>query len=473
MAKQSFAQVIKNPGFKFLWANQVFLQLAYNSVNFSLIIWIFQLTNSNFLVSVLMLSIIIPAILFGIFAGVLVDISDRKKIILTADLIISLIFISFALTKDTPFILITLSFVLNSVYQFFMPAEGSSIPILVDKRYLLTANSLFQSTLFATLLVGYSLAGPIINFFSINTVFIGAGILTFLGFISSQNLPSIVSKNGKEGQKLAKSLIDLNLYISWKLAVKQIKQTFGFIRGKLQVAVAIIVLAGVQGVVGTLAVLVPAYMEKILRISATDASYVMMFPLGFGMITGAFWVGRYGHNFPKRLLVTRGIICAGLILILIGISPVVARTFSTLDLSEQLLRGKRSFFHAPSLSSFLALLTFILGLATVTVIIPTQTVLQASAPSGLRGKIFAVLAVFMATFAAVPVILAGGFADIVGEIPVLVALGVVVTLLGFLGYKPATFFAEHHLPYKVREFLGLEHWHTKLKVQNSKFKNTI
>src|SRR3989344_4716507 len=220
MSKPSFAQVVKNPGFKFLWANQILVQLAYNSVNFGLIIWVFLLTGTNLSVAVLMLTIISPTILFGLLAGVLVDISDRRKIILLTDFILALVFLAFAVSKDTYGIILALSFILNTTYQLFVPAEGSSIPLLVAKRQLLLANSLFQLTLFGSILIGYSLAGPIINFFSINSLFIAAGVLAMLGGIISINLPSISSKNGREEKKLVSSILKFDYQLVRTLVFK-------------------------------------------------------------------------------------------------------------------------------------------------------------------------------------------------------------------------------------------------------------
>ncbi|MBI2040419.1 hypothetical protein HYT18_05105, partial [Candidatus Microgenomates bacterium] len=49
--KVSFASVISARGFKYLWINQILLQLAINTLNFSLLIWVYKLTGSNFAVS--------------------------------------------------------------------------------------------------------------------------------------------------------------------------------------------------------------------------------------------------------------------------------------------------------------------------------------------------------------------------------------------------------------------------------------
>ena len=78
-SKASFTSILKSPGFINLWINQILVQLAYNSLNFTLIIWVYKLTNSNTAVSALLFAIYLPAVILGLFAGVLVDITDRKK----------------------------------------------------------------------------------------------------------------------------------------------------------------------------------------------------------------------------------------------------------------------------------------------------------------------------------------------------------------------------------------------------------
>ena len=79
----SFAQVLKNPGFLNLWVNQILVQLSLNALNFTLIIWVFRLTNSTTAVSALLLTVYLPAVIFGLFAGILIDLTDKKTIIKT------------------------------------------------------------------------------------------------------------------------------------------------------------------------------------------------------------------------------------------------------------------------------------------------------------------------------------------------------------------------------------------------------
>src|SRR5687768_2884289 len=103
----TFSSVYKNKGFKVLWINQVLMQLAINTLNFSLILWVFKLTDSNFAVSGLLLAIYLPAFLFGLYAGVLVDRIDRRRLIIIVDLLLAAAFFIFPFIRGSyPLILL-------------------------------------------------------------------------------------------------------------------------------------------------------------------------------------------------------------------------------------------------------------------------------------------------------------------------------------------------------------------------------
>lgn len=453
--KPSYWAVISNRGFKFLWINQVLVQLAYNTVNFALIFWVFKLVDSNFAISALMLAIYLPALLFGLFAGVLVDVLDRRKIIILIDILLALTFVLFIFVKESfPLILIN-TFLINSLAQFFMPSESSSIPMLVSRRQLFLANSLFSLTLYASFMVGSSLSGPILNIFGIDTIFyLGAGML-IIAFLLAQNLPpirtSLVAKQFDNSLRLA------NLKKIFQLTKTEVKHTVLFIRGRLNVAVAIGLLSIMQGIIGVLAVTMPSYLEKVLRIHATDASYFVMLPLGLGMVSGSLIIGRLFHSHPKRLVVIPAILVGGVLFLLVGIVPVIAQILQSPELPIHISRP-RYFLKAPSLSFWFAIGAYFLGVFSIAVIIPCQTVLQENTTAKNRGKIFSVLAVIMTSFAALPAILAGWLADLFGAASILSALGVIVLVVGLLARFPDFFFQENHLPKRIREFLGLGHW---------------
>lgn len=450
----NFSQVIKNPGFLNLWINQILVQLSYNSLNFALIIWVYRLTNSTTAVSALLFSVYLPAVLFGLFAGVIVDVVDRKKIILAIDFFMCILFISLIFFKMYFPAVLLITFLLNTLAQFYTPAESSAIPLLVKKEQLLQANSLFFTTLFLSFLIGYGLAGPVIAFYGIDFVFLGGGALAFLAFLFAGRFPPIANPIDSAGVVLKQALKDKKLNEFQEVVRIEIGETLSMVRGKLAVMSSILILAGVQVVIGVVGVLIPSYLERVIQISATDASYVIIAPLGLGMILGALAIGRIGHRTPRRLLVGRGILLAGVLFLLIGIAPLISPAIKHFPKTP----GRLSFFHQPSLSLMLGIGSFLLGTALVAIMVPSQTVLQENSPKADRGKVFSVLAVAMNGLSLIPVLFAGITADIFGTMPIFIFLGGVIGILGFFTLKPDFFFAEHHLPDHVREFLGLGHW---------------
>ncbi len=80
--------------------------------------------------------------------------------------------------------LYALAFIMSSVTQFFVPAEASIIPSVANKYQLLTANSLFTTTMMASLIFGFALGDPMINIFGIKFVHYGIALFFVLAAIS-------------------------------------------------------------------------------------------------------------------------------------------------------------------------------------------------------------------------------------------------------------------------------------------------
>lgn len=206
-------------------------------------------------------------------------------------------------------------------------------------------------------------------------------------------------------------------------------------------------------VIGILAVLVPSFLETSLKIKATDASYVLVIPLGVGIVVGGLVLGKIGQRIVKRVLVGRAIVFGGLLFFLVGIAPIISPAIQHLPRPKPL-----PFVTQPSLASILVAGSFLLGMAMVSILVPSQTVLQQNTPEEDRGKVFSVLGVAMSGLTLIPVLLTGVLADVFGTTPIFIAVGVTIMLVGLFGLKPSLFFRKSELPYNVREFLGLGHW---------------
>lgn len=452
----TFSSVIKNRGFLNLWINQILVQLSNNALNFALIIWVFRLTDSNIAVALLLASIHLPAVILGLFAGVLVDIIDRKKIIMVIDLILCLAFLSLIFLKQSYLAILAVTFIVNAAGQFYGPTEASAIPIVVKKNQLMIANSLFSATLYSCFLIGFALAGPLINYLDINYVFGLGGVLLAGAFLLSLTFPVIYVNPDQQGQRMLKAFKKWDLSVILEIAKREIIDTLRLIKGRLPILSSIVILAGVQVVIGIIAVLAPGFFEKSLQIKATDASYIVVIPLGLGIITGGAILGKIGHRFVKRKLVGRAIIFAGLLFLLLGLAPIISPAIQHFKYPRPL-----PFFYQPPLSKVLIVGSFLLGIAMVSILVPSQTVLQENTPEKDRGKVFATLGVSMAALSLIPLLVSGFLADIFGTHPIFIGIGAIIFLVGLFGLSPSLFFRKKALPLHVRQFLGLGHWKGK------------
>jgi MFS family permease len=449
----SLREILAHRGFVNLWINQILVQLSYNSMNFALLVWVFRLTESNTAVAALMFAVYLPAVILGLFAGLLVDITDRRKIIRVIDLAMAGCFIALIFLKGSFLAILGITFLVNALGQFYIPAESSAIPLLVKKHQLLAANSLFSITLFASFLLGFGFSGPLIQHLGIDMIFLLGGLMLLGAFGLTFYFPKIVNTEDAQSVKLKQALKRRDIPTFWEISVVEVKSTFGMIRGKVVVMASLLILASVQVAIAILGVLIPSFFEKNLQVNATDASYVLILPLGLGMVLGGIAIGRFGYKIPKRSIVGVSILLAGLLFFLVGAAPLISPAISYFPKPRPL-----PFIYQPSLSTILAVGSFLLGITMVSVVVPSQTVLQENTPDSVRGKVFSILGVLMSALTLLPVVLVGVLADIFGTAPIFIAIGGTVALLGFMAIKPSFYFDEEHLPYRLRQFLGLGHW---------------
>jgi dTMP kinase len=107
----------------------------------------------GFAVGGVMAARMLPALLFGPIAGVLVDRFDRKKIMITADISRGLMYGSMAFVHSLPLIFL-LSFAIECFSLLWSPARDASLPNLVPRRQLANANSIGLVSTYGTLPLG-------------------------------------------------------------------------------------------------------------------------------------------------------------------------------------------------------------------------------------------------------------------------------------------------------------------------------
>jgi dTMP kinase len=108
---------------------------------------------AGYAVSGVMLARLLPALLFGPFAGVLVDRFDRKRLMIVADIGRGAMYASMPFVPNLAFIFV-LSFAIECLSLLWTPAKDAILPNLVPRRQLLNANTLGLMASYGTLPLG-------------------------------------------------------------------------------------------------------------------------------------------------------------------------------------------------------------------------------------------------------------------------------------------------------------------------------
>ena len=157
-----FLQLLKtNRNYRYTWSGQVVSEIGDHFNNVAVFSLALANTRSGLVVTGIMLSRAIPAVMAGPVAGVILDRLDRKRIMIASDLIRAVVAIGFilAIPRSDTWLLYLLSALLMFASPFFTSGRSAILPTIANKEELHTANSLTQTTQWMTLTIGAFLGG--------------------------------------------------------------------------------------------------------------------------------------------------------------------------------------------------------------------------------------------------------------------------------------------------------------------------
>jgi MFS family permease len=157
-----FLQLLKsNRNYRYAWSGQVVSEIGDHFNNVAVFSLALANTRSGLVVTGIMLSRAIPAVMAGPVAGVILDRLDRKRIMIASDLIRAVVAFGFilAIPRSDTWLLYLLSALLMFASPFFTSGRSAILPVIANKEELHTANSLTQTTQWMTLTIGAFLGG--------------------------------------------------------------------------------------------------------------------------------------------------------------------------------------------------------------------------------------------------------------------------------------------------------------------------
>jgi MFS family permease len=395
-----FKALLKNRSFLLLWIGQIFSQVADKVL---LVMSIALLTTYNIPVkyaassgSYLMVSSTIPAILFGVAAGIFVDRYPKKQVMVASNILRGLLILLLPVLPKEFAILLVVNFMISVVMQVFTPAELSAIPLVVKQENLLTANALFTTTSITSLIFGFGIGEPILT--AVTNISQNGSreiLVAVLYFIAAGSVQLIGMQEQIDTSKKARAAHPWN---ELKVGFEYLASNKLLLNAMLQLAVLFSTIAALLGLSIKLTSEVGLKPEQFGTLVA---------PLGIGLVLGAGILGHLGSRIQQKALPLIGFIGMGITLIAF------------------------TFVHNLWLGIFCA---GILGLGASLIAVPMQTLIQEKTPESMRGKVFGFQNNAVNIAVAIPLIIVAPLADRFGLSPVLWGMSSVVTVAGIVAW---------------------------------------
>ncbi|CAN5624554.1 MFS transporter [soil metagenome] len=411
-------RVLTNPRFMALFASQVLTQVGGNMVLFGLTVAVFSLTRSSTSVSVLLLTFLVPAVVFGAIAGVFVDRFDRRLILVSTNLARGLLFAALAFFPDQLVVIYIVTALVATLTTFFAPAEAAMIPLVVKRDQLMTANGLFIFALQASFVLGFAVLGPLAqNLVGTQVLIVVVAVAYVMAGAMCWVLPQAPPiQEGRASFSSAERAVGAT--------VSQLREGLGYIRAHHNIFWSLTYLAVTSSLIGVVGVLGPDFAVSVLGLSEDDFVVVVL-PLGVGLIAGIVVLNMFGRHVSRRRLIEAGMVVLAAALVTLGL----IQRLDVLEESSGVL----------SLLGVVVVVAFVAGVCYAFVAVPAQTSLQAELPAGVRGRVFGVLNMLVSLASFVPIIIVGPLADVIGSSSVIVLSALIVGAVGvssFLFARP-------------------------------------
>jgi MFS family permease len=165
--------LLRNRPFLALWTGQLLAQVA-DKIFYVLLIILLKTGDyrpwpvswqysENSMLSAVMIAYTLPAIVFGSAAGIVVDRFSKKQMLIACNVIRAVLIVALPFLPKAFVVLLTMTFLVSTVTQFFAPAEAAAIPLAVGREGLMSANALFASSTMGGIIVGMTIGEPLFS----------------------------------------------------------------------------------------------------------------------------------------------------------------------------------------------------------------------------------------------------------------------------------------------------------------------
>jgi MFS family permease len=391
---RAWARVIASPSYFPLWLGQLISNFGDTLHYIALVVLVFQLTGRGLAVAGVVAAEVIPILVLGPIAGVVIDRFSRKAVLIGADLFRA----GLALTLLWPqgaWHVYLVAAGLAAGNTFFNPTVQAVIPVLTTEEERLAANSVAWSTGRLVQILGSAVTGGLIALLGTGPAF----AFNAASFVASALLISRLHVPAHAGQVGTASKRGLGSYLGDARAGLTFARQDRFVSRLLPVQ-ALASLA-----TGATSALLVVLSERHLHLP----------PAGFAWLIGAIGVGALlGPLIPNAL--ARDYRDARWLFVpymIRGIGDILLAIVTALPAAMLLL--------------------FVYGLNTSTGMVVFNSTVQGAVPDAVRGRVFTLLDVTWSATRLASLALGGLLVDALGIEPLFCLGGALLVTAGILG----------------------------------------
>ena len=418
------ATLLGDPLYAKFWWSRLLCQTSQGAILYGLLILVTDLTDASIYTSLFVICAIVPAILFGLPAGISVDSLPRVPLLVMLNFLRVLFVLALVDTNLSLVGIFAVALGLWTIHQFYSPAESALMASLVDKSVYSDAQSLSNLALSIAQLTGLVIVAPItLRFAGPSTLFAICGALWIAAAVLVGLLPSRQNELTRANQNRAG--LRKSLGNGWRLVRSDHAMYEVFIDDML---------VGIGG--SAIIVLMPLYLKGVLNTGAENTVFVFA-PAALGLLIGLRVAPALNRSIGGRRTATGALMLFALTVALFGYVDKVLRFLdNTLNLPIGELAG---WLGLAPIVLMVMLLSVPSGLATSIGSVSARSVMLARSPVDMRGQVIATQSLFQNVGALIPTLLAGIAADVIGVQRVAVAIAV-LTAAGALAaltiYRP-------------------------------------
>ncbi len=285
--------LLKIKNYRLLLLGQLVAMIGDGVYTLSLVWAMKVLTGSSVQMSFVLAANVIPIIILGIFAGVIVDRGRQKRIMMMANLcrgiVAFLLFLTFFLDVLQPWMLIAAAAILASFSAFFTPARAVAIKTIVPEQLIARAQSISSTVQVLTGLIAPAIAGILLAI-DLQLAFLFQAVMFFISIVCIWFVKQKELMERREHGKLNKAVFIKDLKTGFRTIM-----TVPILRG------LILYLVLINFIFAPVEILLPTYASSASQLASIQISFVI------GILTGSIAINFF-LKLPKIVPIVTGLL---------------------------------------------------------------------------------------------------------------------------------------------------------------------